>query len=200
MDARTLSTLSVLNDLRHAASEALDRKHKYPALLLLYSFIDVCSSLAEEPPGKRDGDRFQSFLSLYALSSWALFKSLDLWAARSSLLHAYSPHGRQTQKPNGAVPIYYFASPETEVEMREHLLSLGYSKFVLVDVQTIKHIAVSAFNALWSRIESDVAFKQIFLSNAEHLLKDVVQHRLEKELVLLEGLSRLSEETGEQSL
>lgn len=194
MNPRTLSALSLLNDLRHAAFEALGRKHKYPALLLLYSFIDICASLAEEPPTKRNDARFQSFLSQYALSSWTLFRPYDLWAARSSLLHAYSPLGFHTEKTNGAVPIFYFIWPETETEVREHLVSRGYSSFVLIDVQTIKHIAVSAFNAMWSRIENEPTFEAIFLENAEHLLKDIFQHRLEEELVLLEDLSQIVRE------
>lgn len=194
MNPRTLSALSLLNDLRHSAFEALGRKHKYPALLLFYSFIDICASLAEEPPTNGNGARFQSFLSQYALSSWALFRPYDLWAARSSLLHAYSPLGDHTEKPNGAVPIFYFAWPETKAEVHEHLVSRGYSGFVLIDVQTIKHIAVSAFNAMWSRIEHDAVFEAVFLANAEHLLKDIFQHRLEEELVLLEDLAQMNQE------
>ena len=197
MNPRTLSALSLLNDLRHAAFEALGRKHKYPALLLFYSFIDICASLAEEQPSKGNGARFQSFLSQYAVSSWSLFRPYDLWAARSSILHAYSPLGDYTKKLNGAVPIFYFAWPETETEVRESLVSRGYSSFVLIDLLTIKHIAVSAFNSMWSRIECDATFEAAFLANAEHLLKDIFQHRLDEELVLLGDLAQMNlEQTG----
>jgi hypothetical protein len=61
----------------------------------------------------------------------------------------------------------------------------------VLDIQTIKHIAVSTFNSMWLRVESDSAFESTFLLNAEHMLKDVHQHRLENELVLLDELFQL---------
>lgn len=191
INPRTLSALSLINDLRRAAFETLERKHKYPALLLFYSFIDICASLAQETQTTGNRDRFVSFLSRYALTTWSQYKPYDLWAARSSLLHAYSPLGDLTERTNGATPIFYFVWPETKEEMTEMLASRGYTKFLVLDIQTIKHIAVSAFNSMWLRVESDSAFESTFLANAEHLLKDVHQHRLENELVLLEELSQL---------
>lgn len=198
MNPRTLSALSLMNDLRHAAFEALERKHKYPALLLFYSLIDICASLANEYSSATNRARFESFLSRYALSSWTQFTPYDLWAARSSLLHAYSPLGDHTERTNGATPIFYFAWPETKEEVTEILSSRGYLSFLVLDIQTIKHIAVSAFNAMWSRVESDPTFEATLLANAEHLLKDFHQHRLENELLLLEELSQLRlEPTGD---
>lgn len=67
MNTRTLSALILLNDLRHAAMDALREKHKLPSLLLYYSFIDICASLAEEMPAKTNRDRFESYLRAYAL-------------------------------------------------------------------------------------------------------------------------------------
>ena len=200
MNPRTLSALSLLDDLRHAATEVLERKRKYPALLLLYSFIDICASLAQESPAKSNRARFESYVLNYALVGWTTFKPYDLWAARSSLLHTYSPLGEQTEKPNGATPIFYVAWPKTEAVTRESLASRGYSDFIVLDIQTIKHIAISAFNALWSRIESDAAFEAIFRANAEHLLKDLFQHRLEKELTVLDELAQLGrQQAGQQT-
>jgi len=197
MNARTLSALSLLNELRHAAFDTLARKHKHPALLLFYSFIDICASLAEEPPAKSNRERFENYLSRYALSRWKTFRPYDLWAARSSLLHAYSPLGNHTDKLNGARPIFYFVWPETEEQMRALLVARGYSNFLLVDVNTIKHIAVSSFNALWMQIEKAPEFSQLFQRNAEHLLKDSHYIRIEEELTLLDDLAKLREgETG----
>lgn len=199
MNPRTLSALSLLNDLRHAATELLsERKRKYPALLLLYSFIDICASLAQESPAKSNRARFESYVLRYALLNWTTFKPYDLWAARSSLLHAYSPLGEQTDKSNGATPIFYFAWPETEAVVRESLVSRGYSDFIVLDVQTIKHIAISGFNSMWSRIESDAAFEAIFRANAEHLLKDLFQHRLEQDLTVLDELVQFSHKQTDQ--
>ncbi|MDP2380497.1 MAG: hypothetical protein Q8M35_08445 [Pseudohongiella sp.] len=191
INPRALSALSLINDLRRAAFEALERKHKYPALLLFYSFIDICASLAQENQTAGNRERFESFLSRYALTTWSQYKPYDLWAARSSLLHAYSPLGYHTEKPNGATPIFYFVWPETKEEMTEILASRGYTNFLVLDIQTIKHIGVSAFNSMWLRVESDSVFESTFLANSEHLLKDVHQRLLENELVLLDEVSQL---------
>lgn len=194
MNPKTLSTLSQLNDLRHAAFEAMERKHKYPALLLFYSFIDICAALADEAQTKDNRARFKGFLQKYALLSWKSFRPYELWAARSSLLHAYSPFGNHTAKVDGAKPMFYYAYPETEAEMRAALDEKGHTGYILIDISTVKHIAVSCFNAMWSRVESEAAFEQSFLTNAEHLLQDLFQIRLEKELTLMSELIALREE------
>jgi hypothetical protein len=184
----------LLNDLRHAALDALREQHKLPSLLLFYSFIDICASLAEETPAKTNRDRFENYLRSYALLTWQSFTPYDLWAARSSLLHAYSPLGDHTSKPNGAKPIFYFAWPETKEQMHEAVASRGYANFYLMDVNTIKHVAVSCFNGLWMRVENETAFELKFRENAEHLLKDLRHIQLENELNLLEELKQLRAE------
>lgn len=194
MNPKTLSALSQLNDLRHAAFEALERKHKYPALLLFYSFIDICAALADESQTKDNRARFENFLKKYALLSWKLFRPYELWAARSSLLHAYSPFGNHTAKIDGAKPIFYYAYPETEAEMREALDDKGHIDYILLNITTIKHVAVSCFNAMWSRVEAEEPFEQCFLKNTEYLLQDLFQIRLEKELNLMSELIALRDE------
>ena len=192
MNARTLSALMLLNDLRHAAMDALREKHKMPSLLLFYSFIDICASLAEETPAKTNRDRFENYLRAYALLNWQSFTPYDLWAARSSLLHAYSPLGDHTNKANSAKVIFYFAWPETKEEVHEAIVSRGYSNFYLMDVNTIKHVAISCFNGMWRRVDNEPDFELKFRSNSEHLLKDFQHMQLESELTLIEDLRLLS--------
>ena len=187
VNPRTLSTLSLVNDVRHAAAEALDRERRYPALLLFYSFIDICAALSEEIPQTSNRNRFEAFVTKYAVLSWELFRPYDLWAARSSMLHAYSPRGHHTGKKSGAKPIFYFACPETESEMRQVLTVKGYCDFLLLDIETIAHVADSTFSAMWTRIESEPNFEAIFLRNAEHILMDLQQIHFEEELFRLTG-------------
>jgi len=190
MNAATLSVLGQLNDLRHAALEALGAKHKYPALLLLYSFIDVCAAVADDKQPKTNRKRFESFLQEYARrSNWQSFTTYDLWAARSSLLHSFSPLGQHTEPEKGARPIFYFAWPETKQEVEAALNDRGYSGFLLLDVQTIKLVAVDCFNTMWSRVEEDLEFENLVAENGRHLLKDLFQMRLEDELLLMQKLN-----------
>ena len=174
MNAATLSALGQLNDLRHAALEALKAKHKYPALLLFYSFIDICAAISDETNERRNRTRFESFLRKYAtLSNWSAYSTYDLWAARSSLLHTYSPLGDHTEPGKGARPIFYFAWPETKEEVDEALSQRGYQGYLLIDAETIKFVATDCFNSMWHRVENDPSFETLVADNARNLLKDV---------------------------
>ena len=192
MNPLTLSALGQLNDLRHAALDALKAKHKYPALLLLYSFIDICAAVSDEARTKDNKLRFEKFLRQYASLSWNTFTTHDLWAARSSLLHSFSPLGNHTRPGKGARPIFYFAWPETQAEMHTALEAKGYNDFWLLDVQTIKFIAVGCFNAMWRRVDHEPLFETALIANSRHLLKDLFQMRLEDELVLIDELTSLA--------
>lgn len=197
MEKRTLSPLILLNDLRHAAMDAMRGKHKLPSLLLFYSFIDICASLAQEEPARSNRERFESYLIRYALTNWQSFTPRDLWAARSSLLHAYSPLGDHTSKPNGAKPIFYYSWPEDPQQVSEAIHSRGYKEFLLLDVTTIKSLAITSFNSLWNRVKNERAFEITFQNNAEHLLKDFRHMQLEDELSLLEDLAKLDKASDE---
>ena len=189
MNPLTLSTLGQLNDLRHAALEALKAKHKYPALLLLYSFIDICAAVSDEAETKGNKLRFETFLTQYAGTNWETFTTHDLWAARSSLLHSFSPLGNHTKPGKGARPIFYFAWPEKQPDVQAALESRGYKDFLLLDIQSIKFIALDCFNAMWRRVDHEPLFEEILVANSRHLLKDLFQMRLEDELVFIEELA-----------
>lgn len=187
MQVKTLTTLSVLNDLRHAAYEALGRKHRLPALLLLYSFIDVCASVACEAPDAGNGERFVNYLKRYYLPNWGDVAPEDFWAARSSLLHTFSPIGRNT-KSGVARPIFYFSWPEKRDDVRAILDAKGHSHYLLLDVRDVDAVSLWCFNALWRRVENEPEFENTVIGNSEHLLKDLFQHGLEAELTNIEAL------------
>ena len=194
MDARSLTALSVLNDLKAAWGDLLLRKRKHPALLMLYCFIDICASLAHEglSSASNNASTFQGYLRRYAtFSKWERYTPYDLWAARSSLLHAFSPFGHHTGKVKGARPIFYLSWPETAQQMGELLQARGYRDFVLLDTTEIKSVAINAFNSLISRVENDPPFAETFATNAEHLLADSHVLGLRQELDALELLEHL---------
>lgn len=188
---RTFTALALLNDLRHSAMDALSQKHKLPALLLFYSFIDICASLVSGHKKLTSRDRFEYFVKEYALTSWQVVTPYDLWSARSSLLHAYSPLGDHTRKLNGATPIFYYAWPETDEQMQAAVLKRGYTRFHVLDMSYIEHMAISCFNSLWFKVENDAEFELLFRANAEHILKDIHYIQLEDELTLIEELMEL---------
>ena len=77
-------------------------------------------------------------------------------------------------------------------QVREAIVARGYSNFHLMDVNTIKHIAVGSFNGLCMRLKNDADFELKFCENAERLLKRFHHIQLENELTLLEKRKRLS--------
>jgi len=189
VDARSLTALSLLNDLKDACADLLARKHKNVALLNLYSFIDICASLAKEGKSS-NAETFQSYLRRYAtLSTWKHYTPYDLWAARSSILHSFSPLGDHTAKPDGARPIFYFSWPEMREQIEDAIQRRGYANFLVIERTDVKFIAIDAFNSLIQRTEEDPEFAQVFSANAEHLLVDTHFLGLRNELELIEELS-----------
>src|SRR5690349_4608569 len=116
MSPETMSALTVLSQIREAAWDSVERKRKLPGLLLLYAFIDVCASLADEHATRSNSRRFKAYVERYG---WQLHEAsvAELWAARSALLHAFSPIGWNT-KDRSLRPIFYFAAPEEEEHVR----------------------------------------------------------------------------------
>jgi hypothetical protein len=189
IQARTLTILILLGDLKHAFETLLREKRKNPALLSIYSFIDICAALTS---AAKTENRviFETCLAEFAMMTRKPFSTYDLWAARCSLLHAYSPLGRHTDKLNGARPIFYYAWPERKDEMEAALKARGYIDFILLNVEDIKWIAIDVLNTIQRRVESDPAFEQRFLENAQHFLYDLQAFKLEAELSMLQELSR----------
>lgn len=193
MQARTLTIVIVLVDLKNAFLLLLRDKHKNPALLNMYSFIDICAALAND--GKTENRAiFESYLKDFAMMSGKPFSTYDLWAARCSLLHAYSPLGRHTERANGARPIFYYSWPDRREEMEGVLRAKGYGDFLLLEVEDVKWVAIDTFNSLHRRVETDAAFEARFLTNAEHFLFDLQAFKLEAELSMLEELGKGSQQ------
>jgi hypothetical protein len=197
MNIQTFLALSILNDLKSTAYETLLKRHKIPALILFYSFIDICSKLTHEGAEKTtNGERFKNYLTKYAQISWKSYSPADLWAARCSLLHAYSPLGDRAEKPNQPLPIFYYAWPEKKEAVHEAITAYGYKHFYLMNINDIKLIANECFNSFWRRVENDEGFELTFRNNAEHLLKDFSYMQLENELTFLDQLK--AESNGEE--
>ena len=191
VNPQTFLALATLNDLKSAAYDALAKRHKMPALLLFYSFIDICATLAKEGDGKiTNQDRFKNYLIKYHHSQWTHYSPYDLWAARSSLLHAYSPLGDHAARPNPPKMIFYYSWPEKRETVHAAISERGYDNFYLMDTNDIKMIANDSFNTLWRRVEEDEAFELQFRSNANHLLRDFNYIQLENELNFLNELKK----------
>lgn len=151
MQARTLTILTILNDLKHAVDLLLREKRRIPALLNMYSLIDICAALSND--GKEQNKEiFEACLNEYGGLSGKNVTAFDLWAARSSLVHTYSPLGRHT-KPGGAKPIFYFSRPEPREEMEKAVRSKGYADFMAFHASgaggSVRAVTVMTVNRTW---------------------------------------------------
>lgn len=178
-------------DLKSAFLKLLESKHKNPALIILYTFIDICASLANESK-KKNREIFQSYLERYLVRRKPPFSNFDLWAARSSIVHSYSPIGNHTGKEKNAKPIFYYSWPEKKEDVETEIIRRGYSDFILLDIEEIKWVAIDCFNNFYRRIEDNAHFEDLVLNNAEHILSDLNSYRYENELLLIDELNNMT--------
>jgi hypothetical protein len=187
MQPRTLAISTVLLDFKDAFLTLLREKRKSPALIMMYAFIDICAALVND--GKTDNPEiFQTCVDKHARMEGKPFSSYDLWAARSALLHAFSPLGRLT-KPGRAKPIFYYSWDEPRQEVEAVIRAKGHTDFILLDIETIKYVAIDILNSIYDHIKSTPGFETRLLQNAKDFFFDLQAFKLEAELVMLQKLS-----------
>src|SRR5688572_17572551 len=125
MSARHWTILSVLNDIKDAFLTLLQKPNKQPALLVMYAFIDICAALARKPSTKVNRNIFMEYVEDFATpGAKRVLPPKQLWQARSSLLHTFSPLGRESGSRRSR-PIFYYAWDENKDQVRERLQRQG---------------------------------------------------------------------------
>lgn len=99
------------NDFTICIKMLLDAGHTLPALVLLYSAIDVFASLQRpETQADTDGSHFKKWAEDYVIkASLPTVTSEDLWGARCGLLHTHSPSSRDSRRGKARELCYYRA-------------------------------------------------------------------------------------------
>ena len=134
LSPRAFSVLCVMNDLKDAFTTLLEKKNKHPALLMIYAFIDICAALSSDGSEKTNQRVFRAYLERSMTpGSQRAITPLQLWAARSALLHSFSPLGHHTGAGK-APPTFYYAYPETKEDIRKSLVARGYVDFAVLSV------------------------------------------------------------------
>jgi hypothetical protein len=189
MQARTLTIVTILVDLKNAFLALLRENRKNPALLMMYAFIDICAALVNDGKTK-NREIFEACIKTHVALSGKPFSAYELWAARSSLLHAYSPLGYHTEKERGARPIFYYAWPDRKEEMEVILRAKDYTDFILLNIEDVQWVAIDIINSILRHLDDDPAFEVRFLKNSEHFLFDLQAFKLEAEWSMLQELAR----------
>jgi hypothetical protein len=105
-----------------AIDHCTEKRFRTPALILIFSFIDLLSSLHSDNKSVRL--RFTEWVDKYLLPGTHLkCTSIDLYGARCGLVHTSSPES-DLSKTGKASKIAYAWSPATSSDL-EKLISLG---------------------------------------------------------------------------
>jgi hypothetical protein len=122
-----------------AAIEAcLEKKLVTPALVLLYSAIDIGSWLASEDPNASVRDYFTAWVENYLLPSKPLnCTALELYSARCGLVHTFTPDSRLVEQGKARRIVYAWGTAKS-ADLQKLIDMKGWSdKLVAVHVEEL---------------------------------------------------------------
>jgi len=147
-------------------------KFRMPALILVYSGIDIFSSL-DRPSNKEEGTRedFKSWCDRYLLPNANLpCSSTDIYAARCGVVHTSSSESRLSRKQQASEIIYSWGTQGPE-PLQSTLKNLGYSTHV-IHIESLVDAFKKAVSAFIEDVGNDPERIRLVLSRAAKMFKD----------------------------
>jgi hypothetical protein len=127
-----------MQDIIVTVRDLLRQRRIFPALILMYSALDIVGSLLR-PKSQPDtsGEDFKNWVERYVLSGSSLpATSDDLWAARCGLLHTNTP-GSRNSRSGKAREVHYTKGDKKLAEfLQQEFLKAGDTK-VMVDIDVL---------------------------------------------------------------
>ncbi len=150
----------------------LDTKHMLPALVLLYTAIDILGSLLR-PESETDtkGEYFKKWVDDYMIRhSKVAFTSEELWGARCGLLHTHTAASKLSRQGK-ARQLHYFRAhgvplPPVEQHAMQVLLSQGR---LFVDVDALYNTFDEGTRRFLTAIQHDATLEKRVLHHSKHL-------------------------------
>jgi len=97
--------------LLESIEDCLDKRRLLPCLILVYSGIDIISSLE---PGRASGSAFMAWADKYLLKAVPLACTpSDLWGARCGILHTFSAESDMSKKGQARCIVYAWGNANT---------------------------------------------------------------------------------------
>ncbi|MCX6026810.1 MAG: hypothetical protein NTY23_11225 [Chloroflexi bacterium] len=120
-----------------AAETCLEKRLHMPALILLYSAIDISGWLACLSDNKPVRDAFCEWVDKYMLPANQLScTSLDLYAARCGLLHTFTPESRYSS--TGDAKLFAYAWGKAKVaDLRKSIELQGRTDLIAIHVSDL---------------------------------------------------------------
>ena len=163
-----------INEFTICIRMLLDTKHTLPALVLLYSAIDVFASLLRpETEPDTSGVRFKKWAEGYMIGSSQLTMGAeDLWGGRCGLLHTHTPSSRVSRQGRAHELHYYRAhalTPEMQRALDSALQSVRASGKLPVDVDVLYAAFEDGVRRFLAAIERDQKLEKRALHHSSKL-------------------------------
>jgi hypothetical protein len=127
-----------------------------PALMMTYATIDILSSLACSAQ-ESSGSDFRDWVNRYLLPhSQLCCTAEDLWSARCSLLHTYTPDSRDSKTGKAHKMIYLAGVLDESVRNTAEFVTEKYS---IVVSQDLFNALSSALSRFMEELEKDELLK-----------------------------------------
>ncbi len=180
MNSKTFRLTNTLTEIKNAIDCLFENGYKWPALLNIFSLIDICSSICmAETIG--NAQRYKAYLKKCMMPKIPGTCDITLeeyWAMRCSVLHAYRSVGDNTDR-QGLRLVYFYSNEEEKVQIAKEIEKRDSRKYILMDLESVKLMARDALNYLLVNCETDKEIKRNIEIQADTILSDYSSYRIE---------------------
>ncbi len=158
-------------EITSAMQDSLERRRIMPALILMYSGIDILGALLRPHHECEDAQKhFVQWASCYMLKRRRLLITADdLWGARCGLLHTNRATSRHSKKGKAKELCYVLGFAKLPIALKQELQSQADGK-VLTDVEELCESFVCGVVEFGNSLEHDLSLKALVLRNASQML------------------------------
>jgi hypothetical protein len=145
--------------LLESVEDCLAKRRLLPCLILVYSGIDIISSLE---PGRASGSAFMAWADKYLLKDALLACTpSDLYGARCGILHTFSAESGMSRKGQARQIVYAWGNAKTE-QLASTSKELGRNDCVIHIRELINAFRVGLANYLEEVMEDDSRSQKLY--------------------------------------
>ncbi len=151
----------------------MDNKLQLPALILIYSTIDICSSL-DYPEDKKEPNRadFKKWCEQYLLCDTRIkCTTEDLYADRCGVIHSYSPESNLSKKGKAKLIVYSWGNTSTEI-LKDILYQTSKNVHV-IHIETFFDILKQGVNKFLDDIKVNIEKQNLVNKRAKMMFVDI---------------------------
>lgn len=163
-----------ISQLIAAIRMCLKNEQYLPALILIYSGIDMAGWLDSDNPNERVDKTFTSWTDKYLLVSKKLeCTSTDLYSARCGVLHRLNPDSRISETGNAKLIAYTYGT-KTNILKDAIKNNNKASKYVAIHINDLFEVYLLGLKTFFNEIKKDDNRKSKISKKAERYYKPPV--------------------------